>query len=136
MLLGYERVSLRLYFFACCMVALGTMFSSFWFLANNSWMQVPLGHSRLLPVCQGQRADKRKPIKPRSFLCIVSTYLGSDPCLDAAMGQSFDINQVTNKPTRQPKITSATLWRPCSTPLSFEWCVSPAAMTMAAVIGA
>jgi len=27
------------------MVALGTMFSSFWIMANNSWMQVPVGHS-------------------------------------------------------------------------------------------
>jgi cytochrome bd ubiquinol oxidase subunit I len=43
-LLGRERVSPRFYFFACCMVSLGTMFSSFWILANNSWMQVPLGH--------------------------------------------------------------------------------------------
>jgi cytochrome d ubiquinol oxidase subunit I len=45
MLLGRERVSPWFYFFACCMVALGTMFSSFWILANNSWMQVPLGHT-------------------------------------------------------------------------------------------
>ncbi|WP_291993996.1 cytochrome ubiquinol oxidase subunit I [Candidatus Accumulibacter sp. ACC003] len=45
MLLGRERVSPRFYFFACCMVSLGTMFSSFWILANNSWMQVPLGHA-------------------------------------------------------------------------------------------
>jgi len=45
MLLGRERVSPRVYFFACCMVSLGTMFSSFWILANNSWMQVPLGHT-------------------------------------------------------------------------------------------
>src|SRR5499427_4990588 len=44
MLLGRERVSPRLYFFSCCMVSLGTMFSSFWILANNSWMQVPVGH--------------------------------------------------------------------------------------------
>lgn len=44
MLLGRDRVSPRFYFFACCMVALGTMFSSFWILANNSWMQVPVGH--------------------------------------------------------------------------------------------
>jgi cytochrome bd ubiquinol oxidase subunit I len=44
MLLGRQSVSPRLYFFACCMVSLGTMFSSFWILANNSWMQVPLGH--------------------------------------------------------------------------------------------
>jgi cytochrome d ubiquinol oxidase subunit I len=27
------------------MVSLGTMLSSFWILANNSWMQVPLGHA-------------------------------------------------------------------------------------------
>ena len=40
-------------FFSCCMVSLGTMFSSFWILANNSWMQVPLGHTivdgRIIP---------------------------------------------------------------------------------------
>lgn len=45
MLLGRDRVSPRLYLFACAMVALGSMFSSFWIMANNSWMQVPLGHA-------------------------------------------------------------------------------------------
>ncbi|KAA0997383.1 cytochrome ubiquinol oxidase subunit I [Paraburkholderia panacisoli] len=45
LLLGRNRVSPWFYFFSCCMVALGTMFSSFWILANNSWMQVPLGHT-------------------------------------------------------------------------------------------
>ncbi|WP_295456142.1 cytochrome ubiquinol oxidase subunit I [uncultured Thiodictyon sp.] len=45
MLLGRERVSPRFYFFACSMVAVGTLFSSFWILANNTWMQVPLGYS-------------------------------------------------------------------------------------------
>jgi cytochrome d ubiquinol oxidase subunit I len=53
MLLGRERVPPPFYFFACCMVSLGTMFSSFWILANNSWMQVPLGHTivdgRIIP---------------------------------------------------------------------------------------
>ena len=52
-LLGRARVSPRFYFFSCCMVALGTMFSSFWILANNSWMQVPVGHAivdgRIIP---------------------------------------------------------------------------------------
>ncbi len=47
MLLGRNRVSPRFYFFACCMVSLGTMFSSFWILVNNSWMQVPLGYTLL-----------------------------------------------------------------------------------------
>ncbi len=45
MLLGRDRVSPGFFFFACCMVTLGTMFSSFWILANNSWMQVPVGHA-------------------------------------------------------------------------------------------
>jgi cytochrome d ubiquinol oxidase subunit I len=45
MLLGRDRVPQWFYFFSCCMVSLGTMFSSFWILCNNSWMQVPLGHA-------------------------------------------------------------------------------------------
>jgi cytochrome d ubiquinol oxidase subunit I len=44
-LLGRNRVSSGFYFFACCMVSLGTVFSSFWILCNNSWMQVPIGHT-------------------------------------------------------------------------------------------
>jgi cytochrome bd ubiquinol oxidase subunit I len=44
MLLGRNRVPPWLYLLACCMVTLGTMASSFWILANNSWMQVPVGH--------------------------------------------------------------------------------------------
>jgi cytochrome bd-type quinol oxidase subunit 1 len=43
-LLGRDRVPPWFYFLSCCMVSLGTMFSSFWILANNSWMQMPLGH--------------------------------------------------------------------------------------------
>ena len=43
-LLGRDRVPPWFYFMACCMLALGTMASSFWILANNSWMQVPVGH--------------------------------------------------------------------------------------------
>lgn len=43
-LLGRDSVPAWFYFLSCCMVSLGTMLSSFWILANNSWMQVPLGH--------------------------------------------------------------------------------------------
>jgi cytochrome d ubiquinol oxidase subunit I len=54
MLLGRDRVPKWFYFLACCMVSLGTMFSSFWILCNNSWMQVPVGHAivdgRIVPV--------------------------------------------------------------------------------------
>jgi cytochrome d ubiquinol oxidase subunit I len=43
MLFGTDRVGPRFHFFACCMVALGALFSAFWILAANSWMQTPAG---------------------------------------------------------------------------------------------
>ena len=43
-LFGWDRVGDRLHFFATCMVALGTLFSAFWILSANSWMQTPAGH--------------------------------------------------------------------------------------------
>ena len=52
-LFGRDRVPRWFYFVSCCMVAVGTMLSSFWIMCNNSWMQVPLGHTvidgRLVP---------------------------------------------------------------------------------------
>ncbi|WP_035342712.1 MULTISPECIES: cytochrome ubiquinol oxidase subunit I [unclassified Dickeya] len=44
MLFGWNRVGPGLHFFATCMVALGTIISTFWILASNSWMQTPQGH--------------------------------------------------------------------------------------------
>ncbi|MFC0716720.1 cytochrome ubiquinol oxidase subunit I [Luteimonas padinae] len=44
MLFGWNRVSPKLHFLSTCMVALGTLFSTFWILAANSWMQTPQGH--------------------------------------------------------------------------------------------
>src|SRR5690606_38865883 len=44
MLFGWRRVSDRLPFFATCMVALGTLLSTFWIISANSWMQTPQGH--------------------------------------------------------------------------------------------
>ena len=45
MLFGWNRVGHRTHFFATCMVALGTLISSFWILAANSWMQTPQGYA-------------------------------------------------------------------------------------------
>ncbi|MCS3429774.1 cytochrome ubiquinol oxidase subunit I [Klebsiella sp. BIGb0407] len=45
MLFGWNRVGPGLHFFATCMVALGTLMSTFWILASNSWMQTPQGFS-------------------------------------------------------------------------------------------
>ena len=44
MLFGFKRVPPKLHFFATCMVALGTLISTFWIIAANSWMQTPQGH--------------------------------------------------------------------------------------------
>jgi cytochrome bd ubiquinol oxidase subunit I len=43
MLFGWKRVGPGLHFFSTCMVAIGTLFSAFWILAANSWMQTPQG---------------------------------------------------------------------------------------------
>ncbi|HEY8011234.1 MAG TPA: cytochrome ubiquinol oxidase subunit I [Rudaea sp.] len=45
MLFGWNKVSHRTHFFATCMVAVGTLISSFWIIAANSWMQTPAGYT-------------------------------------------------------------------------------------------
>ena len=44
MLFGMEKVGRKLHFAATAAVAVGTLLSSFWILAANSWMQTPQGH--------------------------------------------------------------------------------------------
>ncbi|MFS8932354.1 Cytochrome bd ubiquinol oxidase, subunit I [Cupriavidus taiwanensis] len=44
MLFGWNRVGPGLHFFATVMVALGTLISSTWILASNSWMHTPAGY--------------------------------------------------------------------------------------------
>jgi cytochrome d ubiquinol oxidase subunit I len=54
MMFGLHRVGPGLHFFSTIMVAAGTLISSFWILASNSWMQTPQGHAiidgRVVPV--------------------------------------------------------------------------------------
>jgi len=54
MLFGWNRVGRGLHSFATAMVALGTLFSTFWILASNSWMHTPQGYQvsdgRAVPV--------------------------------------------------------------------------------------
>lgn len=45
MLFGMKRVGPRLHFLATLMVAVGTLFSAFWILSVNSWMQTPAGYA-------------------------------------------------------------------------------------------
>jgi cytochrome d ubiquinol oxidase subunit I len=44
LLFGRQRVPPGVHLFAAIMVAAGTIFSTFWILAVNSWMQTPVGH--------------------------------------------------------------------------------------------
>jgi cytochrome d ubiquinol oxidase subunit I len=44
LLFGRARVAPWFYLFSTGMVALGTSLSAFWIMANNSWMQVPVGY--------------------------------------------------------------------------------------------
>ncbi|AZC19353.1 cytochrome ubiquinol oxidase subunit I [Pseudomonas sp. CMR5c] len=54
MLFGWNRVGRGLHFFSTVMVAIGTLISTFWILASNSWMQTPQGFSivdgRVMPM--------------------------------------------------------------------------------------
>ncbi len=44
MLFGMNKVGKGLHFFATFLVAIGTLFSAFWILSVNSWMQTPAGY--------------------------------------------------------------------------------------------
>jgi cytochrome d ubiquinol oxidase subunit I len=44
LLFGRPRVPAWFYLFSTGMVALGTTLSAYWIMANNSWMQVPVGY--------------------------------------------------------------------------------------------
>jgi cytochrome d ubiquinol oxidase subunit I len=54
MLFGMQRVGPGLHFFSTIAVAVGTLISSTWILASNSWMHTPQGHAiidgRIVPV--------------------------------------------------------------------------------------
>ncbi len=41
---GWDRVSPKMHFFATCMVAMGSLFSSIWITIANSWQQTPAGY--------------------------------------------------------------------------------------------
>jgi cytochrome d ubiquinol oxidase subunit I len=45
LLFGRQRVAPWFYLLSTAMVALGTTFSAFWIMVNNSWMQAPVGYA-------------------------------------------------------------------------------------------
>ena len=51
---GHGKVSPAFHFFAACMVALGSIFSSIWITIANSWQQTPAGHEIVQMTRDGQ----------------------------------------------------------------------------------
>ncbi|MCW1776811.1 cytochrome ubiquinol oxidase subunit I [Pantoea ananatis] len=45
MLFGWHKVPEKLHFLATCLVAIGTLISTFWILSANSWLQTPAGYA-------------------------------------------------------------------------------------------
>lgn len=45
MLFGWGRVSEKLHFLSTCLVAVGTLISTFWILSANSWLHTPAGYA-------------------------------------------------------------------------------------------
>jgi len=45
LIFGRNRVAPTIYLLSTAMVALGTTFSAFWIMVNNSWMQAPVGYA-------------------------------------------------------------------------------------------
>ena len=66
MLFGWRKVSDRTHFFATCMVAIGTLISTFWIMAANSWMQTPAGYAltRRHVLSGGLDGDDLQPVVP------------------------------------------------------------------------
>ena len=60
LLFGRKLVPRWAHFVAALMVAAGTLFSTFWILAANSWMQTP-----------GRLRDRRRPLLPQDWSQIV-----------------------------------------------------------------
>jgi cytochrome d ubiquinol oxidase subunit I len=54
LLFGWDKVSRGFHFFATCMVALGSIFSSVWIVVANSWQQTPAGFHLVQREINGQ----------------------------------------------------------------------------------
>ncbi len=91
LLFGWGRVSPRFHFFATCMVALGSIFSSVWITVANSWQQTPAGFQIVEHVVNGVASPRAEitslrdvVFNPSSVTRLVHVWLGA-----AIMGAFF-----------------------------------------------
>ena len=110
MLFGWSKVPPALHFFTTCMVALGTLVSTFWILASNSWMQTPQGftleNGHLIP--QDWLAIIFNPSFPyRLFHMAIAAFLSSAMFVGASA--AWHLLRGTDSPAIR-KMLSMAMW--------------------------
>ena len=111
MLFGMGRVRPWVHFMATTIVAIGTLFSAFWILAANSWMQTPDGYmlaadGRFLPV--DWWAAIFNPSFPWRLAHMTVAALLGTACLVAACGAWHLLRDARALPAR--KMFSLAMW--------------------------
>jgi cytochrome d ubiquinol oxidase subunit I len=111
MLFGMGRVRPWVHFMATTIVATGTLFSAFWILAANSWMQTPDGYTlaadgRFLPV--DWWAAIFNPSFPWRLAHMTVAALLGTACLVAACGAWHLLREARALPAR--KMFSLAMW--------------------------
>ncbi|WOZ79351.1 cytochrome ubiquinol oxidase subunit I [Kosakonia sacchari] len=110
-LFGMGKVRPWVHFMATCIVALGSLFSAFWILAANSWMQTPDGFAvvadgRFVPV-DWWAAIVNPSFPWRMAHMVVAAMLGT-ACLVAACGAWHLLREARHPAARQ--MFSLGLW--------------------------
>ncbi|MCL4206798.1 MAG: cytochrome ubiquinol oxidase subunit I [Pirellulaceae bacterium] len=84
LLFGWDKVSRGFHFFATCMVALGSIFSSVWIVVANSWQQTPTGFHLVEREINGQLFTRAEIVdfwamifNPSSIHRLVHVWLGA-----------------------------------------------------------
>ena len=74
LIFGWNRVGPRMHFFATCMVALGSIFSSIWIVVANSWQQTPAG-SKIVPMTRQILDETGHPLLDENGQSIVEPWI-------------------------------------------------------------
>jgi Cytochrome bd terminal oxidase subunit I len=83
LIFGRSRVPPWFYLFSTAMVALGTTFSAFWIMVNNSWMQVPSGYVIGDGIRKGHRRRCVMPRRRSPSHVLGSAAMSIQGCLEA-----------------------------------------------------
>lgn len=83
LIFGWNRVGPKTHFFATCMVAMGSIFSSIWIVVANSWQQTPAG-SVIVPMTRQRLDAEGHPLYDAAGKAIVEPwYIDGEPVMRA-----------------------------------------------------